>query len=436
MKQLLDKALEKVDEAEVYYLKNDVGSIVIRNGEIEDMDSSILSGYALKVIRDGRLGTAYTANLLDRDELVSNALASLEGGMEVSFSFPGPSDVPDMESYDPANEELTFSELKRRAEGVIDTLKASTTAQVDAYTGFVRGSNTIINSAGLERDISISRYYITPSLLFPNTETSVSKSFRFLGPGDPDPDLLREQLWLYNSGLEVMDIEPGRMKVMFMPSSMYTIFWRVGAATSARTVYDRTSPLCGREGEKIISEDLSIYNDPLDPSAISSTPFDDEGVPTKRLELFTEGVYRSCFANLDYASKLGIEPTGNGFRQGMWGGNPISQPPAPNINHPRIATGTHSFEQLLGEMDRGVIVIGVLGAHSGNILNGDFSVGLSPGLYVENGEVVGRVGDGMVAGNVYDLMRNVAAIENRIHEPDGRALFPCVLFDDVSVTGK
>jgi PmbA protein len=87
-------------------------------------------------------------------------------------------------------------------------------------------------------------------------------------------------------------------------------------------------------------------------------------------------------------------------------------------------------------MDRGVIVIGVLGAHSGNILNGDFSVGLSPGLYVENGEIVGRVGDGMVAGNIYDLLKNVAAIEDRIHEPNGRSLFPCVLFDDVSVTGK
>ncbi|MBN1433639.1 hypothetical protein JW921_02695, partial [Candidatus Fermentibacterales bacterium] len=63
-------------------------------------------------------------------------------------------------------------------------------------------------------------------------------------------------------------------------------------------------------------------------------------------------------------------------------------------------------------------------------------IGLNPGLYVENGEIAGRVRDGMVSGNAYDLFRNVAAIEDRIHEPNGRSLLPCVLFDDVSVTAK
>lgn len=48
---------------------------------------------------------------------------------------------------------------------------------------------------------------------------------------------------------------------------------------------------------------------------------------------------------------------------------------------------------------------GALGAHSGNIPNGDFSIGLSPGLYVENGEIVGHVKDSMVAGNIYEVMK-------------------------------
>jgi len=55
-------------------------------------------------------------------------------------------------------------------------------------------------------------------------------------------------------------------------------------------------------------------------------------------------------------------------------------------------------------MDTGILIAGVMGAHSGNILNGDFSIGLSPGVYVEKGEIRGHVKDAMVAGNIFDTM--------------------------------
>ncbi|MCK5309187.1 MAG: TldD/PmbA family protein, partial [Thermoplasmata archaeon] len=76
-----------------------------------------------------------------------------------------------------------------------------------------------------------------------------------------------------------------------------------------------------------------------------------------------------------------------------------------------------------------------IGAHSGNLLNGDFSFGLNPGFYVKNGEIVGRVKDAMVAGNMYQLFSNVIGIENQNHQRNGIPL-PCILFDDVSISGK
>ena len=86
---------------------------------------------------------------------------------------------------------------------------------------------------------------------------------------------------------------------------------------------------------------------------------------------------------------------------------------------------------LLKEMGTGVVVAGVLGAHSGNILNGDYSIGLSPGLWVENGEIAGRVKDAMVAGNVYEDLKNVVALGDRQHAGFmGR--FPALLLDGVS----
>ncbi len=86
-------------------------------------------------------------------------------------------------------------------------------------------------------------------------------------------------------------------------------------------------------------------------------------------------------------------------------------------------------------MDKGILIAGIMGAHSGNILNGDYSIGLSPGLYVENGEIVGRVKDSMVAGNIFDTMNHIVEIEDTLHSASG-GMFPAILFDGVSVATK
>jgi len=83
----------------------------------------------------------------------------------------------------------------------------------------------------------------------------------------------------------------------------------------------------------------------------------------------------------------------------------------------------------------GVVAVMALGAHSGNRLNGAYSVGLAPGLWVEDGAIVGMVKDSMVAGNVYEDLKNVIAVEDRAHNaPMGR--FPSLLLDNVSFTTR
>jgi len=86
-------------------------------------------------------------------------------------------------------------------------------------------------------------------------------------------------------------------------------------------------------------------------------------------------------------------------------------------------------------MGRGVIAVMPLGAHSGNRLNGDYSVGLAPGLWVEDGAIVGQVKDSMVTGNVYEDMKRVIAVEDRVHNSQG-ARCPSLLLDGVSFTSR
>jgi len=86
-------------------------------------------------------------------------------------------------------------------------------------------------------------------------------------------------------------------------------------------------------------------------------------------------------------------------------------------------------------IDRGIIIEGALGAHSGNIPNGDLSIGANPALYIENGEILGQVKDVMVAGNIYEMFKNVIDVSDTLYFSYS-GLMPAILFDDVSVSTK
>ncbi|MCD4776500.1 MAG: TldD/PmbA family protein [Candidatus Aegiribacteria sp.] len=436
MKKLLDMAAEKSDQAEVFFIRNDFSSLEMRNEKTSDMSATIQSGYALRILKDGRIGTAYTKNLLDRKELVSNALNSLKGNVKAGFSFPGPSEIPAAWVPDGSVSRMGYHDLHSRSEKVLDYLRGEVKGQIDVNSGRGVMDVAVMNTGGLDFSRKCSSMYIIASLLFPNTETAVREMYQSREIGNfPDSDL-EKLVKLYNSGLPEVDIPTGKMKVVFTPNTMYTLLWRISKATSGGAFYNKVSPLQDRLGEKVLSEKFTLYGDPTDPEEIDQHFFDDEGVPTKKHTVFEKGVFQNLILNLDYADKLNKSPVGTGYRSSMWGGETIALSPSPSLECSRIATGDVSFEDMISNIDRGVIVLGILGAHSGNILNGDFSVGLNPGYYVENGKIKGRVRDGMVAGNVYDVLQNIESVENRLHDSFSGGKYPSILLNDVSVAAK
>ena len=436
MKKLLDIAAKVSDQAEVFSIRNDSSSLDMRNGKPSDMSASIQSGYALRILKDGRIGTAYTKNLLNRDELVSNALDSLKGRVEAGFSFPGPTEIPQSWLPDESVSSMGFHDLHSRSRAVLDYLSRKVNGQIDVNSARGVMDMAIMNTNGLNVSRQSSFMYIFTSLLFPNTETAVRKFYQSRKAGnfpEKELDVLTD---LYASGLPEASVPTGSMKVVFTPDTMYTLLWRLAAAASGKSFYNRVSPLQNRREEKVLSDKFTLYGDPTDPLEVDQHFFDDEGVPARKHVIFEKGIFKNLVLNLDYADKLKEEPTGTGYRGGMWGGETVSLSPMPQLSCSRIAPGNVSFEDMIKGIDRGVIVFGVLGAHSGNILNGDFSVGLNPGYYVENGEIKGRVRDGMVSGNVYDVLNKIESVENRLHDSPTGGIYPSILLNDVSVAAK
>jgi PmbA protein len=251
------------------------------------------------------------------------------------------------------------------------------------------------------------------------------------------PDELLDQIVdVYKRSQDVVEPKGGKMKVMFMPNSMLALNWRILSATSSKSVYEKISPLEGKVGEKVFDESVTITDEPLDDRRPGARAFDDEGVACSPLTIVDKGVLKGFYYDLHYASRLGAKPTGHGYKSAQWGGDPISLKPVPSLSHMSISPGRKSFWELVKLMDRGVIMEGALGAHSGNIPNGDYSVGTNPGLYVENGEIVGRLKGTMVAGNIYETLNHVVGVGDTQYHSSFGGWVPSVLVDDVSVATR
>jgi len=293
----------------------------------------------------------------------------------------------------------------------------------------------VINSHGTDLSVRSSSYSFGAEILYPGSYAAITRQLSdkaFKKTPEDDLDFIST---LYSQSQKEVHPKGGETKVLFLPEALYALIWRLQSATNGRNVYQKVSPVLEKRGEKILDEKLTLYDDPLNDRMPGARAFDDEGTGCRTLFIINQGVLENFYCDLFYSGKLKMAPTGHGYKGSMWGGETVSFRPSPALEYLYINPGKKSFADLIRLMDRGMIVAGAMGAHSGNILNGDFSIGLSPGLYVERGEVVGHVKDAMAAGNVFETMKHIVELEDALH-PSYTGTFPAILFESVSVATK
>jgi PmbA protein len=429
MEQLLEMARKVSDKAEVYSVERRGDGVSFEDAHLKDIESSIQSGISLRIIKSDTLGFAYATNLTNREELIRNALDSLKGGVEGLFELPLTRDLPLLDTYDPSIAAVANSAMVEECERVCDLLSQRTKGQINISAHRSMRNMRVMNSSGTDLSLKSSAYVLNTQILYAYSSASMNRPLVSKTFGKAPDDYLDYLASAYNKSAKEIIPDGKEMKVLFLPETMYVLTWRLQSATSGVSIYQNISPVAGKIGEKIFDEKVSLSNNPLDDSIPGARAFDDEGTPCSLFPIVEKGVLKNFYYDLYFARKLKASPTGHGFR------GSISSKPVPALNHLYISPGNASFFDLVRSIDRGIIIAGALGAHSGNIPNGDFSVGVSPALYVENGDIAGHVKDVMVAGNIYDVLKHVVEIENTVY-PSFGGNFPAMLFDNVSVTIK
>src|ERR1700683_2558452 len=210
------------------------------------------------------------------------------------------------------------------------------------------------------------------------------------------------------------------------PIAATSILEHIFEGVNGDSVYRGASFLAGKLGQKIAGDNVAIIDDGTIPGGLGTTPFDGEGVPTRRTVVIENGVLSSYLMNTYTAKKLGIKTHGNAS-SGVWGtpgigpGNYFLQP------------GQKSPKQIIGDIKDGLYITEFLG-HGANLVTGDYSRGAS-GMWIVNGELAYPVEEITVAVNLKEMFNNISEIGSDL-EFRGSVASPTIRIDGLTVGGE
>jgi PmbA protein len=428
LEKIIDLAKSQGLQAEVYYQFSQDTPIEFENNRLKSLQTKATRGVALRVIADGRLGFASSTDLDRLEDLVTAARETAAIGDPVEFEFAKDVQLTSPESnYTPPS----TAELVKIGENLIDRVREyNLDILVDVgfhvRSGKVRLATT--DNVYVERNSKITSASLSGNLVR-GEDFLQAYSYDLARDGEPDYDLILQKLLeKYRRAENTVTINSGSFPVLFTPrSATSTIGNLFDTILSGQSVVQKASPLADKLGEKLFDDRLTLYEDPS--IGASACAFDDEGTPTSYKVLIDKGVVKQFYWDRRWAARAGCQSTGNGFRGGL-------SRPSPDLVNLCANPGTTSVEDLIAGMEEGVIVEQVLGAGQSNQLAGEFSVNLDLGYKVEKGEIVGRLKNTMVAGNIFDAFNNLVDFSDKQEWVGGGAYVPYVLFDRLGVASK
>ena len=226
----------------------------------------------------------------------------------------------------------------------------------------------------------------------------------------------------------------GTYPVVFSPEAMSSMLGVFSSMFSAESAQKGLSRLAGCEEQVIAAPCVTLVDDPFCKENPDPANFDAEGCPTYKKNVIENGVLKTLLYNMKTAAVAGKETTGNASKAGYdaaVGTRPFSM---------YLEGGSISPEELLKKVGSAVMITSVGGLHAGaNPISGDFSL-QSSGFMIENGEKTDYIKSFTVAGNFYDLLKNITELANDTPLPRamGATAFgsPTVLVKELSIAGK
>ncbi|MEM2987798.1 MAG: TldD/PmbA family protein [Candidatus Bathyarchaeia archaeon] len=429
------------DEAEVFAYQGLTKAVAIERGQIAKSSRIIDQGLGVRTVVSKAIGFSYTNIVGSKEAIEETVLKSLKSAKASKpdkdwKGFPSRKPYANVKgTFDGAVCESSSEDLVRLSSLMLEAAE-KTDERVFPIEGGVGASylsRAIVNSngvSGFDRGTIIECSLAT--IAHESGEvTPVCFEFNAERIYKIDPEWVgKEAARLAALALRAKQIETKNLKIIFAHFALQQLLhYTLMDAVKADYVQRNQSALKNKIDEKVASEVVTIYDDGLLEGGLRTWRFDGEGAPQQRTLIVERGFLRSFIYDNYTANKEGKESTGNAFRAGY-----LSTPNVETTNF-HFEAGEKSPEELIGEVNEGLLVYSLQGAHSSNPASGEFSVVAAPAWKIEKGRIVHPVKGAMLAGNVFDVLKNVSGLANN-ERKIGSLVAPWVLVENVKVIGK
>ena len=441
LQQLADRIVAQAkpgEQIEAYVSRGGETSIRVYEGEVEHFVSAQSESVGIRVIANGRTGYAYAGTLDETvlHEVLAEARDNVQFGTPDEFAGLAEPDGVAIVKQELWNEELAAyptekkielaKELERLTLAADKRVRCDDSNYDDAHGETAFATTTGVAAYGRENGCYVS----VGTLADDGDETQTGFGFS-VGRSPHEFDLNRAAREAADRATRLLGaIKPQSKRTTVVLDPYVTAqFLRVlSGSFSGENVQKGRSFFAERLGEAVANPMITLIDDTTNPLAYSATELDGEGLAARRNVLIENGVLKT-FLHSSYSARRGkTKSTGNAVRTGGT--------PGVGCLAMQLAPGTASQEELIRNVDDGVLIQMVQGLHSGvNPISGDFSTGAS-GLLINNGEVGAPVREFTIASTLQKMLLDVVAIGGDVDWLPMAANGMTLVIRDVTLSGS
>lgn len=432
-------------DIEAVVSEGDEFSVSVRMGEVETLQESGSRGMGLRVFVGQRSASASTSDLTPDGiaQLVSGAMALARVTEEDSFAgLPDEADFGQLQDdlhlyfedvYSlPAAERI---DRARQAEAAALAFDSRITNSQGGHFDAATGRRVLANSRGFLGEYRTSYCGISAAPLAMDADGAMQRDFwsssaRRIADLESPESIGQEAARRALRRLGARRVPTQNVPIIFAPEVARSLIGHLFEAASGDSIWRSASFLAGQLGQAIAAPNLTLIDDhtmllPAGVGGFGTSPFDGDGLPTRRTIVVQDGVLQTYLLNTYTARKLKMRSTGNATR-GLTGSPGIG---AGNLY---LVPGSETPEALITAVSSGFYVTSLMG-FGANLVTGDYSRGAS-GLWIENGELTHAVEEVTIAGNLREMLLNITAVANDLIFR-GSVTAPTLRVDGMTVAG-
>ena len=423
-------------EAEVYFDFVRFVEVRYREGEVELLQQSAITGLGLRVLRDRKMGFCYTTNLNRTvlDELVVRTVAlASQATPRDENRLPDQQFPPqtNLEIEDPYADKITPQDLIVLAKALEDNallvnkVKTTQTARAGYVVGETHFSNTFIPYQTFRN----TQFWLYCSAVA--TDGSQKRVGSFTDRKRNFQDLTTPDRVGRKAGeravarLGAKPVPSARVPVIFEAEAAGGFLGGLFGAFIGLNVLEQRSFLGGKKGQTIGSPLVTLVDDAILRRGLGTRPFDGEGTQTSRRVVVDRGVLTRYLHTAATARREGVTPSGSAWRG-------YDSLPAVGPSNFYLENGSTKLSSMIEQVPNGLFVTGTAG-FGFDLAAGDYSQQVE-GNWIEKGKL-GRPVDGItVAGKISDMLMGVDSV-GRDLDFRAQVCSPSIRFKELTVGG-